>query len=649
MPLVFRKNQTGPLTNEQVDGNFQYLLDQIDAKYSTSNFNAAQISLKLRTATPGVVNLQQLAGTLVASTNSTTVTGQNTNFITSLKVNDSVVISGTTFLVLAVNSNTSITINSAASVGDGVNIYRVVPLIESNAINAWTLRNLSPSSTLPTGSDKASVVIRDSNGDITIGTATGNLTGTASNATLAASATKLETARAINGVNFDGTAAITITDSTKLPLTGGILSGKLNVAVADLANASINIPVSSVTPGDIAKVNGDIWVTTAGIFFHNNNTTSQFATTVSPSFTGTPTAPTAISSTNNTQIATTAFVNSAVTTLNNSVTTSLALKANIASPSFTGTPAAPTAVANTNTTQIATTAFVTNAVTTSQSASTNYTNSSVAQLSNTVNSSLATKANIASPAFTGVPTAPTPSAGTNNTQIATTAFTKAEIDALRALINGDLGVLQDLINATRPVPSGAVFYIASTTVPYGYLECNGAWIVKNDYLDLWAALGSPTLGTGVNAGKFQLPDLRGEFIRGWDHGRNIDPSRQIRSWQIGSLHIHNDNSDGFTGGAWNNMWSDGGITYSHANDNTNPFGNGHANELGYDALTFEWLSAYADTLTKGDMSSNYPLHQGVYEWKDGSINLNPGTQYRSNHWIYMGRPRNVALMPIIKW
>lgn len=68
---------------------------------------------------------------------------------------------------------------------------------------------------------------------------------------------------------------------------------------------------------------------------------------VSPTFTGTPAAPTASADTNTTQIATTAFV----TTADN-------LKANLASPTFTGTPAAPTASVSTNTTQVATTAFV---------------------------------------------------------------------------------------------------------------------------------------------------------------------------------------------------------------------------------------------------------------------------------------------------
>jgi hypothetical protein len=78
------------------------------------------------------------------------------------------------------------------------------------------------------------------------------------------------------------------------------------------------------------------------------------ANLASPTFTGTPAAPTATAGTNTTQLATTAFVTAA----NN-------LKANLASPTFTGTPAGPTAAAGTNTTQLATTAFVTAAVSTS--------------------------------------------------------------------------------------------------------------------------------------------------------------------------------------------------------------------------------------------------------------------------------------------
>lgn len=75
----------------------------------------------------------------------------------------------------------------------------------------------------------------------------------------------------------------------------------------------------------------------------------------SPTFTGTPLAPTASTATNNTQVATTAYVV-------NRIAQDIAGKANIASPTFTGTPAAPTAAPGTNTTQLATTAFVKSSV-----------------------------------------------------------------------------------------------------------------------------------------------------------------------------------------------------------------------------------------------------------------------------------------------
>jgi hypothetical protein len=75
----------------------------------------------------------------------------------------------------------------------------------------------------------------------------------------------------------------------------------------------------------------------------------------SPAFTGAPTAPTATTGTNTTQVATTAFVKTAVDA-------SAATAAPLDSPAFVGTPTAPTASSSTNTTQLATTAFVQTAV-----------------------------------------------------------------------------------------------------------------------------------------------------------------------------------------------------------------------------------------------------------------------------------------------
>lgn len=84
---------------------------------------------------------------------------------------------------------------------------------------------------------------------------------------------------------------------------------------------------------------------------HVHPTDTSRAPLASPTFTGTPSAPTAGSGTNTTQVATTAFVQSAIAPL-----------APVASPTFTGTPSAPTAAAGTNTTQIATTAFIQSAI-----------------------------------------------------------------------------------------------------------------------------------------------------------------------------------------------------------------------------------------------------------------------------------------------
>lgn len=90
-----------------------------------------------------------------------------------------------------------------------------------------------------------------------------------------------------------------------------------------------------------------------------NNIATAVATKadlVSPTFTGTPVAPTASAGTNSTQVATTAYTDSAIVA-ERTATVTLTNKS-LTSPTLTGTPVAPTASVNTNTTQVATTAFV---------------------------------------------------------------------------------------------------------------------------------------------------------------------------------------------------------------------------------------------------------------------------------------------------
>lgn len=113
-------------------------------------------------------------------------------------------------------------------------------------------------------------------------------------------------------------------------------------------------------------------------------------------------------------------------------------KADLASPTLTGTPAAPTATAGTNTTQIATTAFVSTAVSNLVGAAPGALDTldelaaalgDDANYATTITNALALKAPLASPALTGVPTAPTAAANTNTTQVATTAFVTTAVSA----------------------------------------------------------------------------------------------------------------------------------------------------------------------------------------------------------------------------
>jgi hypothetical protein len=73
-------------------------------------------------------------------------------------------------------------------------------------------------------------------------------------------------------------------------------------------------------------------------------------------------------------------------------------------------------------------------------------------------------------------------------------------------------------------PIGTVSWFAASAAPTSYLECSGGVVAISDYTDLWYVIGTKFNTGGEGAGNFRIPDLRGEFIRGWDHGRGIDPT-----------------------------------------------------------------------------------------------------------------------------
>ncbi|HHU4551819.1 TPA: phage tail protein [Escherichia coli] len=176
----------------------------------------------------------------------------------------------------------------------------------------------------------------------------------------------------------------------------------------------------------------------------------------------------------------------------------------------------------------------------------------------------------ASPTFTGTPTAPTPENSDNSKKLATTEFVAKALAALAGSAPETLDTLKELADALgndpnfattvlnklaeklakdqngADIPDPALFVKnlglgegsalpvgvpvpwPSATPPTGWLKCNGAAFTASQYPKL--ALAYPAL---------KLPDLRGEFIRGWDDGRGIDAGRTLLTAQADELRSHN--------------------------------------------------------------------------------------------------------------
>ena len=221
------------------------------------------------------------------------------------------------------------------------------------------------------------------------------------------------------------------------------------------------------------------------------------------------------------------------------------------------------------------------------------------------------------PTFTGEPKAPTPAAGNNTTRIATTEFVQA---AITALINGapaTLDTLKEIAAAINNDPkfsttinnalagkqpldntlthlsgkdvAGLLVYLGlgegsalpvgvpvpwpSATPPTGWLKCNGAAFSAEEYPEL--AKVYPTN---------KLPDLRGEFIRGWDDGRGVDAGRQLLSSQgdaIRNIEGFADGGIGMSFDAIRGAFYDAGTRSARMPNNTTDIGK--TDDLGFDA------------------------------------------------------------------
>jgi hypothetical protein len=185
----------------------------------------------------------------------------------------------------------------------------------------------------------------------------------------------------------------------------------------------------------------------------------------------------------------------------------------LASPTFTGTPAAPTATAGTNTTQLATTAFVQSALAAAPGGVSSFNTRTGAITLNSGDISAAGGALVASPTFTGTPAAPTASPGTSTTQLATTQFVMNALAATGGVssFNGRAGAVTlsqadilgvtggNLLTVADVAPTGT---LATANQTLWWDSVHGQLMVSynNGTSTQWVQANSPITAAGVAPG-----------------------------------------------------------------------------------------------------------------------------------------------------
>ena len=169
---------------------------------------------------------------------------------------------------------------------------------------------------------------------------------------------------------------------------------------------------------------------------------------------------------------------------------------------------------------------------------------------------------------------------------------------------------------SNSVPAGTVIYSASSTVPDGYIKANGAELLKTAYSDLYDGIGTTYGETDGNGGTgtshFRVPDLRGEFIRGWDDSAGVDSGRTFGSSQTNSTALPN-----------------------------NPFGTDDPGDHTHGYSILQYVASITD---------DGPDQHSLYDTFTGATTGGGGAH---EHTIDGGddetRPRNIALLACIKY
>lgn len=180
------------------------------------------------------------------------------------------------------------------------------------------------------------------------------------------------------------------------------------------------------------------------------------------------------------------------------------------------------------------------------------------------------------------------------------------------------------------VPTGSVHMMASENVPAGYLECNGASYSRTTYAALFAEIGTAYGAVDVN--HFNVPDLRGEFVRGLDRGRGVDANRQLGDIQSSQNAQHNHIATATS--------SISPSSHNHVYPGDDQLG-GQANNQG------GWTNRSTGTFPY-DARSSTSGGGIIYRTSDASLSVSTSVSVANDGSTDGSRPRNVAMMYVIK-
>lgn len=193
----------------------------------------------------------------------------------------------------------------------------------------------------------------------------------------------------------------------------------------------------------------------------------------------------------------------------------------------------------------------------------------------------------------------------------------------------------------RIVPAGMIMAFANTEPPEGWLECNGQEISEDDFPDLYNAL-KDRFPSGMPV---SVPNLQGEFIRGWDNDRGIDPGRNFGSMQFDQVQTHTHADTG-------HLHKDAGHTHSITDPGHRhlaPTSTGSAGDFEAAPTTQVGVDYIGAPLTESS-NTGITVNSGAASVQSSNANLGAPIDI-ANVTVRPGpetRPRNVALMYCIK-